>query len=353
MDPLQRRLLPSTAALAAFDSVCRLGSFSAAAVELTLTQAAISRQILTLEERLNTTLFMRGGRGVALTPQGAVYHKTIQEALGLIRSASLHAMTGSPSATLNLAILPTFGTRWLLPRIPTFVSEHPEVTLNFATRIGVFDFAREGIDAAIHIGGNDWPNAECTFLMEEIVAPVCSPAFLKDNAIVSEQDLLRMPLLQMRSRPLAWEDWFSSFGIDGRPPANMGFEQFLGVAQACVAGLGVALMPLFLIRPELDSGQLIVASQHWVRSRSNYYLVSPEARETSKPVSVFRDWLLRQTAEFSASEWDSSHALTSKVDETRAKALLQEDGAAVAGSRHAVGDHECDIETISNKRDLG
>ncbi|MEF0941868.1 LysR family transcriptional regulator [Rhizobium sp. BR 362] len=302
MDPLQRRLLPSTTALAAFDSVVRLGSFSAAAVELTLTQAAISRQILTLEERLNTTLFIRGGRGVALTPQGIVYHKSIQEALALIRSASLHAITGSPSATLNLAILPTFGTRWLLPRIPNFVSEHPEVTLNFASRIGVFDFASEGIDAAIYIGGDDWPNGECTFLMEEIVAPVCSPAFLKDSAIVAEQDLLRLPLLQMRSRPLAWEDWFSSLGINGKPRPNMGFEQFLGVAQACIAGLGVALMPLFLIKPELDSGQLIVASHHRVRSRSNYYLVSPEGREPPKPVRAFREWLLRETAEFCESE---------------------------------------------------
>jgi LysR family glycine cleavage system transcriptional activator len=302
MDPLQRRLLPSTTALAAFDSVCRLGSFSAAAVELTLSQAAISRQILTLEERLNTTLFVRNGRGVALTPQGVVYHKTIQEALGLIRSASLHAMSGSPSATLNLAILPTFGTRWLLPRIPKFVSEHPEVTLNFATRIGVFDFKSEGIDAAIHIGGSDWPNAKCTFLMEEVVAPVCSPSFLKDNAIVSEHDLLRLPLLKMRSRPQAWDDWFSSLGIDGKQPGTMSFEQFLGVAQACVAGLGVALMPLFLIRPELDDGQLVIASRHWVRSRSNYYLVSPEGKESSKPVSAFRDWLLRETAEFCKSE---------------------------------------------------
>lgn len=302
MDLLQRRLLPSTTALAAFDAVVRLGSFSAAAVELTLTQAAISRQILTLEERLNTTLFVRGGRGVVLTSHGVVYHKSIQEALALIRSASLHAMTGSPSAVLNLAILPTFGTRWLLPRMPKFVSEHPEVTLNFATRIGVIDFEREGIDAAIHIGSNDWPNARCTFLMEELVAPVCSPAFLRNNAIASDQDLMQLPLLQMRSRPFAWEDWFSSLGIDGRPPGNMHFEQFLGVAQACVAGLGVALMPLFLIRPELDSGQLTVASRHWVRSRSNYYLVAPEGREMSKPLSAFRDWLLRETVEFSQTE---------------------------------------------------
>lgn len=298
MDPLQRRLLPSTSALTAFDSVARLGSFSAAAIELTLSQAAISRQILSLEERLNTTLFTRGGRGVSLTAQGTVYHKTIHEALALIRNGSLHAMTGSPTTTLNLAIPPTFGTRWLLPRIPKFVSEHPDVTLNFATRIGAVDFAKEGIDAAIHIGNDDWAGAQCTFLMEEIVAPVCSPAFLRLNSVAGEADLLRLPLLQMRSRPLAWEDWFSSLGLQGKPLGTMRFEQFLGVAQASVAGLGVALMPLFLIRPELESGQLVIASPHRIKSRSIYYLATQDGLSASKPVIAFRDWLLRETAEF-------------------------------------------------------
>lgn len=300
MDPLQRRLLPSISALSAFDSVARLGSFSAAAAELALTQAAISQQILSLEERLNTPLFTRGGRGVSLTAQGAVYREPIREALALIRNASLHAMTGSPATTLNLSILPTFGTRWLLPRIPKFVSEHPEVTLNFATRIGSFDFAKEGIDAAIHIGGDDWPGARCTFLMDEVVAPVCSPTFLSVNAVGGEAELMRLPLLQMRSRPLAWEDWFSSLGLEGKSLGAMRFEQFLGVAQACVAGLGMALMPLFLIQPELESGQMVIVSHHRVKSRSSYYLATPDGTTSSKPVVAFRDWLLRETAEFTS-----------------------------------------------------
>ena len=132
MTSLSRKLLPSTSALAAFDSVARLGSFSAAADELALTQGAISRQVMSLEEQLGVRLFERGARGVALTTEGSAYAKSIAAALGEIRSASLQIMTKTHGNTLNLAMLPTFGTRWLLPRIPDFVANHPEITINFA-----------------------------------------------------------------------------------------------------------------------------------------------------------------------------------------------------------------------------
>ncbi|MDQ0457899.1 LysR family transcriptional regulator [Rhizobium paknamense] len=299
MDLLQRRLLPSIASLVTLDAVARRGSFSAAAQELNLTQGAISRQIAALEEQLGTALCLRNGRGVTLTARGEAYHRSIQQALSIIRAASLEAMTGAQDNKLDLAIPPTFGTRWLLPRIPRFVAAYPQITLNFATRIGQFDFEAEGIDAAIHIGGPNWPRATATFLMDETVAPVCSPEFLKRHAIAGPADLLRLPLIQMKSRPLAWGHWFESLGLEVNPSAAMGFEQFMAVAQACIAGLGVALMPLFLIRPELQSGQLVVALDHRVKSQSHYYLVAPDGRPRSMPLKAFSDWLLQEVADFS------------------------------------------------------
>src|SRR3546814_11608505 len=126
MTRLCRRLLPATAALAAVESGAGLGSFSAAAAELSLTQGAISRQVSGLEELLGMLLFDRTSRGVMLTPAGADYAKAVGAALSQIRSASLQAMTKRHSDTLNIAILPTFGTRWLMPRIPSFVSRSEE-----------------------------------------------------------------------------------------------------------------------------------------------------------------------------------------------------------------------------------
>ncbi len=298
MVSLSRKLLPSTSALAAFDSVARLGSFSGAAEELSLTQGAISRQVSGLEEQLGIQLFDRTSRGVMLTNAGADYAKAVAIALSQIRSASLAVMTKRHSDQLNLAILPTFGTRWLMPRIPQFVARHPEITLNFATRIGVFDFDRDGIDMAIHIGQPDWPGAECTFLMDEMVAPVSSPAFLASHPIKKGEDLLRLPLLHMASRPGAWNHWFESLGVTGTPSQGMRFEQFGSVAQACIAGLGVALMPLFLIDSELASGQLVEAFPHQVKSPSAYYAVAPMSKADFRPVVAFRAWLLEEVGRY-------------------------------------------------------
>ncbi len=300
MTSLSRKLLPSTSALAAFDSVARLGSFSLAADELSLTQGAVSRQVMALEDQLGVKLFERGTRGVTLTADGATYAKAIAVALGDIRSASLQVMTKTHGHTLNLAMLPTFGTRWLLPRIPKFVAEHPQITLNFATRIGQFDFEKEGLDMAIHIGRPDWPAAESVFLMDEMVAPVCSPAFLEANTISSAAELSRLPLLHMASRPGAWDDWFKSLQISAQPAPAMRFEQFSSVAQACMAGLGIALMPLFLIEVELKAGQLVQAFDHQVKSPSSYYAVAPLSRINHMPVVLFRRWLLAESESFRA-----------------------------------------------------
>ena len=185
----QRRFLPSTSALAAFDSVAKLGSFSAAANELALTQGAISRQIGLLEDQLGVRLFERTNRGVELTSIGRTYAKGIGDAQATIRTLSLEAMATRDDTHLRLAILPTFGTRWLMPRMPDFLSKNPAIIMDFATRIGQFDFEKESLDMAIHIGQPDWPAAESTFLMDEMVAPVCSPAFLAQHPELAIQPL--------------------------------------------------------------------------------------------------------------------------------------------------------------------
>jgi DNA-binding transcriptional LysR family regulator len=299
MSNTQRRLLPSTGALAAFDSVARLGSFSAAAAELSLTQGAISRQIALLEDQLGVRLFHRNGRGVELTDTGKTYAVGISDVVRRIRLLSLQAMSNDADNRLSLAILPTFGTRWLLPRIPDFVARHPEIIINFATRIKRFDFEAEGLDAAIHIGQPDWPGADCQFMMHEEVVPVASPEFLARHATAAPGDLVHLPRIEMASRPGAWEHWFASLGIDIKPGGGgMRFEQFSNVAQAAIAGLGIALMPTFLIGNELDSGQLVRVVDHPVRSTSAYYLVRPLAKVTYPPVVAFSKWLLEQVELF-------------------------------------------------------
>ncbi|MER9727455.1 LysR family transcriptional regulator [Mesorhizobium sp. M0217] len=291
---VQRRLLPSTSALAAFEAVARLGSFTAAAQELDLTQGAVSRQIALLEEQFGRRLFERDSRNVRLSTAGEIYAEAVRAALGQLRDAALGLMSNRHSGMLNLAILPTFGTRWLMPLIPDFVAENPDITINFVTRIGRFDFARERLDAAIHHGQPDWPDADSTLLMRETVMPVVSPDFLASRDITTAADITRLPLLHMATRPGAWGEWFEEQGLSAPIGPGMQFEQFGTVAQACMAGLGVALLPQVLIAGELQRGQLVQAPGQPMQSRSAYYLVVPNDKRGHPPVVSFRDWLLGQ-----------------------------------------------------------
>lgn len=299
MSNIQRRLIPSTTALTAFDVVARLGSLSAAAVALDLTPGAVSRQIVALEEQLGASLIIRNNKGVSLTKKGERYAKGVSEIIEKIRLISLDAMSrDNISSLLRLAIPPTFGTRWLLPRIPDFVQRHPEVTINFSSRIGRFDFEAEGLDAAIHVGRPDWPGCDCQLLLKESVVPVCSPEFFSKNRIDEPASLLKTLLLEMASRPQAWRQWFLHFGITETYREGMRFEQFINVSQACRAGLGVALMPSFLIANELASGQLVTALDLPVVSQNAYYFVSPHEKAGEAPVSRFRAWLIDRVTAF-------------------------------------------------------
>ncbi|ANT53335.1 LysR family transcriptional regulator [Mesorhizobium amorphae] len=291
---VQRRLLPNISALAAFEAVARLGSFTAAARELDLTQGAVSRQISLLEEQFGRRLFERDSRNVRLSSAGEIYAEAVRSALGQLRDAALGLMSNRHSGILNLAILPTFGTRWLMPLIPDFVASNPDITINFVTRIGRFDFARERLDAAIHHGQPDWPDADSTLLMRETVIPVVSPEFLASRDIVTPADICRLPLLHMATRPGAWSEWFEEQGLSAPTGPGMQFEQFGTVAQACTAGLGVALLPQVLIAGELQRGQLVPTPGQPMQSRSAYYLVVPHDKRGHPPVASFRDWLLGQ-----------------------------------------------------------
>lgn len=287
-----RRLYPGMSALRAFDAVARLGSFTAAARDLDLTQGAVSRQVAALEAQFGTVLLTRQGRRVALTEAGRAYAPRVRAALELLGQGALEALGQASGAALRLAILPTFGTRWLMPRIPGFVRRHPDVTLSFLTRIGRFDLVAEGVDAAIHSGRADWPGTRMTLLMTEQVIPVAAPA-------LAQHGVSGAALLALASRPDAWAEWWAARGPGGAVPVPlMRFEQVSTLAQAAVAGMGVALLPAFLIRPELDAGALVPLGPE-LPSGAGYYLVEPEPGPGARPkpaVEQFRDWLVTEVA---------------------------------------------------------
>jgi LysR family glycine cleavage system transcriptional activator len=289
---IPRRFLPSIGLLSAFEAAARTASFTAAARELNLTQSAISRQIRALEEQIGVALFHRERQTVRLTPAGEAYARDIRDALRRISTASLNLRANPQGGTLNLAILPTFGTRWLAPRLPDFLSRHPGITVNLATRLVEFDFRLDTMDAAIHFGAPDWPGTNHLMLSTETVMPMASPAFLAAHPVDGDPQALRaLPLLHITSRPDAWERWLSSNGVADHGVTGMLFDQFATMAQAAMSGLGVALLPTFLVEREIERGELVPVIDRLMRSREAYHLVWPDDRERYPPLTAFRTWL--------------------------------------------------------------
>lgn len=287
-----RRFLPSLSLLAAFEAAARTGSITAAARELDLTQSAVSRQIKALETQLGVELFLRERQTIRLTVAGDGYAREIREALRRISSASLNLRANPDGGSLNLAILPTFGARWLVPRLSKFLSAHPGITINMVTRLSPFDFRLDSIDAAIHFGDPVWPGAELDFLMRETTLPMCSPAFKDGHKLDEPVDILDVPLLHLTTRPDAWERWLTGRGVAFESVHGMLFDQFATVAQAAIGGLGVALLPVFLFRDELERGELVPAIDVEVESAERYYLAFARERADYPPLAAFRKWIV-------------------------------------------------------------
>ncbi|MCX8508588.1 MAG: LysR family transcriptional regulator [Rhodobacteraceae bacterium] len=292
-----RRFLPSVSLLQAFESVCRTGSTLAAARDLDLTQGAVSRLIQNLEAQLGVALFLREGRRLVPTDAALAYARDVVKALDLISRGSMRVRSNTGGGTLSLSILPTFGTRWLAPRLPRFLGEHPGVTINLGTRMRPFDFEEEGFDAAIHFGEATWPNAGFLKLFDERLVATCSPGFLAAHPVSGPESLLTLPLLQLETRPTVWASWFAQHGIAGRAPSGMLFDQFGTMIQSAIYGMGVALLPEFLAKSELADGRLVAAWGASAPGDGSYYLVWPKVGEWYPPLQAFRSWLAAEAAD--------------------------------------------------------
>jgi LysR family glycine cleavage system transcriptional activator len=288
-----RRYIPSTMMLLAFEAAARRLSFTRAAEDLCLTQSAISHQVIALEGMLRVELFKRVKKRLELTPAGELLQARIAPALNHIESAVVELMScQADRSTLNLGVVPTFATKWLIPRMGEFARLHAGITINLATRLVPFDFSESTLDAVIHFGAPDWPGARCEYLMSEEMVVVCT-AELAATTLATPADLAKVALLHQSTRPRAWQEWADAAGLDTLD-ATQGpqFELFSMATQAAVAGLGAAVLPKFLVLDELASGALVVPFGPTVTSDRGYYLVYPERKAGLASLQKFRGWLL-------------------------------------------------------------
>lgn len=285
--------------LVAFDAAARHLSFTRAAAELSLTQSAVSRQVQALEDLLEVPLFRRESRTIVLTDAGRMYQTELGTALQRIRNASLQAIAyRAGGGSFHLAVLPTFAAKWLMPRLNGFYAQHPGTLVHVHSRIGRFDLGLASIDAVIGVGEGPpaeiWPGMVAHPLLDETVLPIISPALEKSIQLRKPADLLQHLLLQVRTRPDAWHRWFVAQGL---PLQGMRlgpqFELTSHLIQAVASGIGVGLVPSFLVEEELRSGVLQQAFDLPLVTGATYYLFVPPDKLKLPPIAAFVNWLQR------------------------------------------------------------
>ncbi|WP_291590138.1 LysR substrate-binding domain-containing protein [Comamonas sp. UBA7528] len=291
-----RRKIPSNSALQAFEAAARHGSFARAAQELALTEGAISRQIARLEEFLGMALFERVGNRVRLAPSGVRYAAQVGEILDRLERESQYLM-GQPTgaASLQLAVIPTFATRWLIPRLPRFQRDHPHITLHIAERMEPFVLAGSGFDTALHFEHPAWAGMRTHRLLEEVLIPVCSPSLLARHP-QEDGGLDALPRLHRMQNPDAWQRYAEETGVALTHPAvGSRFDLHAMLIEAALRGLGVALVPRLYVEAELAQGRLLAP---WPPSPSvakTFCLVLPEPLGLSEaPLQAFVRWMLAE-----------------------------------------------------------
>ncbi|OFW47873.1 MAG: transcriptional regulator [Acidobacteria bacterium RIFCSPLOWO2_12_FULL_67_14b] len=289
--------LPPLNALRAFESAARHLSFTRAAAELNVTQAAISHQVRALEARLGVTLFWRQNRTLRLTEAGQALAPAAGEAFQRIADAVARLGGSRSSGALTVSVLDSFAANWLVPRLKRFRARAPEVELHLTTSDHLVDFTRDDVDLAVRYGGGRWPGLAAERLMTEELFPVCSPALLEAGPPLERpDDLGRHTLLHDEMRE-DWRMWLLAAGVRGGDPARgPSYTRSSLVIQAAISGEGVALGRSVLVADALAEGRLVRPFTVSLPAEYAYYVVVPPAALERPKVRAFRDWIVAEAA---------------------------------------------------------
>ena len=284
-------------AIRIFEAAARLKSFTRAAEELGVTQAAVSWQVKALEQRLDQPLFLRLPREVALTPAGERLARAATEAVSLLRAA-ISDLTETAEGVLAVTTLETLAIQWLAPRLGGFQLNHPKLAVRLDTTGRIIDLARENIDVAIRSGIGDWPGMEHVRLFPSIVTPVLAPVLAQRlGPFERPEDLRRVPLIGLSEE---WDAWFAAAGAAAAQvpsgPRLAADLQTIEVASA-LAGQGAVLASPIYFANEIAAGRLIQPFETLISPHGGVWLVYPAERRRSPKIVAFRAWLTAIIAE--------------------------------------------------------
>lgn len=263
------------------------GLVTRAAEELNLTQSAVSRQIGNLETYTRQQLFKRERKRLIPTDAARQFAQSISPMLDTLEKETMRLMSwGAEDRILTLGLLPTFGSRWLIPRLGGFTERHPDIQLNIVSGLTYADFAAASTDVAVIYGDGEWPSFSSYRLLDEEIIPVVAPESY------NSPDILSYEHLQMATRPTAWSDWLGAYYKE-EVTQQLGpkFENFTMMIEAVRSGLGVAVLPLMYVKSDIEKGRLLAPFGPAVTSQKGYYLACAEHLTDSPKVKVFREWL--------------------------------------------------------------
>jgi len=290
--------LPPLNALRAFEAAARHLSFTKAADELSVTQAAVSHQMRTLEDNLGVPLFRRFNRRLALTDQGQLLLPAVREAFDVLTAGVERLRAGVREGVLSISTTPSFAARWLAPRLVRFQARYPEIETQLVAAPRLLDYLREGIDCGIRFGQGDWPGLSAVELFRQELLPVCSPLLLAAAPPLREPaDLARHTLIHVLTDLDDWRTWLRAVGATNVDPTRgVRFDSGPLALQSAASGAGVAISNRTIAGDDLAAGRLVIPFDFEVPVEASYYFVAPALTADQPKVVLFRDWLLAELA---------------------------------------------------------
>ncbi len=294
------RRLPPLNALRAFEAAARHLSFTKAASELNVTQAAVSHQVKALEERLCIQLFVRMNRQLLLTEAGQAYLPAIRDAFDMIATASERLVSRGDSGPLKVTSLNSFAAKWLLPRLPDFRKQHPDIDILVHASDTVMDYVREGFHCGLRYGLGRYPGMAVDFLMADRCFPFCSPRLMDGPHPLTKLENLRYHTLLSDDASRVpgipdWSEWLAAANVKGVDPSHgLTYNDSAMLVQAAVEGQGVAMGRLSLAEGDLAAGRLIKPFDLELRSQYSYYLTIPPGALDRPKVRAFREWVIEE-----------------------------------------------------------
>jgi LysR family glycine cleavage system transcriptional activator len=285
--------------LRAFEAAARYLSFTRAADDLHVTQAAISHQVRGLEQRLGVPLFRRLNRALLLTDEGQRLYPAVRDAFDRLATAVDGLRDREATGALTVSVLPSFAAKWLVPRLGHFQQRHPEFDLRITASEAITDLARDAVDVGLRFGDGSWPGVRAERVLEEEVTPVCSPRMARH--VRSPRDLAEVTLLHESMEPLyrfpTWADWLAAAGVEGVDVTRgLGFSHSHIMLQAAIDGAGVALGQMTLAADDVAAGRLVTPFDLRLPAGYAYYLVTEPAAAERPKIRAFREWILTEMA---------------------------------------------------------